>query len=307
MQTYQWNFYFFVNNDLTFHVPADEVNKPYCIDNAQLIECVARQTADTVEWLRRDEDGHNQDVARNLPYTRRIGRILREAYWTIDARDKEWVLKDLTEEDIAILRKVVEQTETADKPIHSQMTANLFFECCKMGYVANDYFKGKDLPAVEMYRRSADGRHDGLLDIDPDSPQAFKTWKEERRSGGHPWEVCRGGNSNHISLFVDAENGGWRLRLAGSSSSRVSETVKFAVALYRNNIFFDLWEAREILAMVTGKDFVGIVPQGVMPRYCHAYFPREDRIIDFMNLPDEHKEEVIATAYWYPEDRIELA
>jgi hypothetical protein len=55
----------------------------------------------------------------------------------------------------------------------------------------------KSLSGLEMYKKYADGRHEGLLEIDPNSAQEFSDWidgKHPRRStGGHPWEIKRGG------------------------------------------------------------------------------------------------------------------
>ncbi|MBN1198380.1 MAG: hypothetical protein JXA23_03435 [Bacteroidales bacterium] len=41
------------------------------------------------------------------------------------------------------------------------------------------------------------------------------------------------------------------------------------------------------------------------PRYCHSFFPKEDRIIDLMNLFREDEEKVIKVAFWYPVERVE--
>jgi hypothetical protein len=170
-----------------------------------------------------------------------------------------------------------------------------------MGYEANNYFKGKEMPSVKMYNVFADGRHEGLTEIDPNSPEAFASWYKNRSGGGHPWEVCRGGNSTHISLYVEKKSEGWYLRLAGSSDVRVNETVKFAIALYNNHVPFDLSQAEEIYNMICGTDYIGIVPQEISPRYCHSLFSEdEERIIDFMNLGWEETDKIIAAAEWYP-------
>ena len=58
--------------------------------------------------------------------------------------------------------------------------------------------------------------------------------------------------------------------------------------------------------MAIGIDYIGIVPEKVIPRYCHSYFPKEDNIIDFMNLGYEKSEEIIRKAFWYPIDKIQL-
>ncbi len=38
----------------------------------------------------------------------------------------------------------------------------------------------------------------------------------------------------------------------------------------------------------------------VTPRYCHSYFPADDKIIDFLNLGGEKSYEIIKKAFWYP-------
>lgn len=88
--------------------------------------------------------------------------------------------------------------------------------------------------------------------------------------------------------------------LAGSSLVRVEETVRMALALYERNIPFILADAEEILRMVTGIDFIGIVPDYIFPRYCHSLFPKEERIIDFMNLDREYEDQIVSVASWYP-------
>jgi len=58
--------------------------------------------------------------------------------------------------------------------------------------------------------------------------------------------------------------------------------------------------------MITGSDYIGIVPDTVFPRYCHGLFPENDRIIDFMNLGFEKINKIIKNASWYPVEEVEL-
>ena len=153
----------------------------------------------------------------------------------------------------------------------------------------------------------ADGRDAGLRNIEGESPRAFfDCYHNGERMGAHPWEICREGNSTHISLFVSEVENKWGIRLAGSSIVLVEETVKMAVALYENNISFKLSDADEILHMVTGNVFIGIVPDTVFPRYCHSFFPEENNIIDFMNPGSDEEiiHELIRKTYWYPLEEI---
>jgi hypothetical protein len=163
---------------------------------------------------------------------------------------------------------------------------------------------------ADQYKKFADGRHDGLLDIETKSADAFREWYLDKSNrGGHPWEVCGGGNSTHISLYVRTDESGWWLSLAGASEGRSVETIRFYNALMATGLPVELSYAEELSLMIRGLDDIGIVPEDVFPRYCHSLFPEED-IISYMNLPYEPESEVneiIAAAYWYPPDKASLA
>ena len=260
--------------------------------------------------LRENARAYNNYVAQNLSYNKRIGRILRKDLWEILGENAMRLDKNLGEEIISTFSDYIRQSKkNTYKPTLPRMTANDFYNYCTICYDANDYFDkaGKDLSPKEKYLRMADGRDAGLRDIDPGSEEAFRKWYNSgERMGANPWEICRGGNSTHISLFVSPLEDGWQMSLAGSSVVRVEETVRMAVALFNKNIPFTLRDDEEVLRMITGSDFIGIVPDHITPRYCWSLFPEEDRIIDFMNLGWDRTAEIIEKAFWYPLQKIEL-
>lgn len=53
------------------------------------------------------------------------------------------------------------------------------------------------------------------------------------------------------------------------------------------------------LLIKSHKDFVGVVPEGVIPRYCDYLFP-EEKILTFMNLPWEESNVIEKSVIWYP-------
>ena len=266
---------------------------------------------DETEKLRKDVASYNLYIQHNLPFTKRLGRIRRQDFW--DILGEETIRPDigLGKELIENLKQAVNWTKKESPTLLYEMTASEFFRLCEICYDANDYFKdqNKKLSSCEKYLGMADGRDAGLRDIDANSPMAFSEWFHSGRVlGAHPWEICRGGNSTHISLFVSNKNDHWDIRLAGSSIGRVEETVRMAIALYENNIPFELSNAEEIVQMISGTDFIGIVPNGVTPRYCHGMFPEQDRIIDFMNLDNDERTqmETIGKSFWYPLRKVEI-
>lgn len=247
-------------------------------------------------------------VSRELPPQHRTGTITRKELWRIFPEEQEAFFSDITKEDCEefIALATAQQEDWGKlKGRIPQLSANDFYSYCALGYQANNY-SGTELPLKEQYFKHADGRDDGLQDIDLNSPEAFRVWYHDReRQAGHPWEVCRGGNSTHIDLRVQEDKEGYFLSVAGAAWGRSIEAVKFYLALRRAGLPVYIYEASALVDRLTGAEKVGIVPEGVFPRYCHSYFPNE-HVIDFINLPFEERELVSACCVWQDLNPIKL-
>ena len=308
--------YFFINSILFCSIKDEEPqpgNKSFYSEHfEQFVTWLRERINKETDKLRHNPMAFNSYIQQNLSWTKRFGKIIRKDYWDILRDDSVRLDRNLGEETIDKLKMLVEGVKSENTVHQEEMTANMFFRMCEICYDANDYFKNAKKPFSprEKYINMADSRDAGLKDIDPDSPEAFYDWYHSGGTlGAHPWEICRGGNSTHISLYVSEIQGKWNITLAGSSVVRVDETVRMAIALFDNKIPFELRDANEIIRMVTGIDFIGIVPDKFLPRYCHSLFPKEDKIIDFMNLgfDNEISPKIIEKAFWYPLDEIILA
>lgn len=267
-----------------------------------LRECVAK-------CIRQITDGTYMDFIRpRIPDTYKTGTILQKHLWELYPDEKAAYFDGLSETDIEeFLGYMSQQDNNNYRPASrlQKMTANDFYRFCAIGYKAMGY-NGCDQPLRIQYDIHADGRDEGLSEIDADSPSAFKEWLTNRdECGGHPWEVCRGGNSTHISLYVGIDDDGYYLSLSGSSYGRSAETIKFYLALRRNNLPVYLHDGDHLADRVQGKEKVGVVPQGVIPSYCHSDFPGEDVIV-FMNLPYENPEIVAAKCVWQDFKEVKL-
>lgn len=251
---------------------------------------------------------YNDYVAKNLPPQHRTGKIMRRDFWNVWPESRADFFKDITREEVAKFISLASQQTENYKGIEGRipkMTANDFYGYCAMGYAANHY-KGCEKEPKEQYYLHADGRDEGLGEIDPDSPEAFHTWLNDRnRHGGHPWEVCRGGNSTHVALNVMEDERGYWLYLAGDAWNRTIETVKFYLALTRARIPVYLAEAHMLADRLAEKEMIGIVPEGVIPAYCASWFP-DEHIIDYINLPYEDRELFLPFCTWYEEKEISL-
>jgi len=290
--------YIYLDGKLVFQ-SATLQQHDYSVDNSELAMWLTDAVDTVLEMLRNET--YNQFVADNLPFHKRLGKIKRRDYWDIYPELRQDYFCDISADEIQeVLDYATKQPEESPATRLAQITSGFFFDCCKIGYVANNYKNSAELSAKQLYINNADGRDDGLLELDEDSADAFADWYHNRiNHGGHPWEVCRGGNSTHISLYANHDDDGWYLSLAGSSYGRSVETIKFYLALVKQDVPIYMYDSAGIVSRLTEADYIGIVPEGVFPRYCSQLFP-DEKMLDFMNLPDEDIDKVIAATEWYP-------
>lgn len=285
------------------------------------------------------EGTYNGLIRARLPYQFRTGVIPRSVLWERKPEWKEYDLDGLSEDIIGSFRDLLNEGINDKEKIGrmKSMTANDFFNACAIGYAACGY-EGTDLPPVKQYCRHADGRDEGLTGlgygmndvpgIDFDDPDAWDEWFFRRNRGGHPWEVCRGGNSTHVDLYVQHDRGyldylfrsrqiseseyhkkinaaGYYFVVAGKY--RATEAVKFYTALSAAGLPVILDDADEIRARYDGSGYIGIVPRSCPTRYCEGLFPEKyGRIIDFIHVYEEEMAHFGDAVEWLPEEEAKL-
>lgn len=168
------------------------------------------------KWLkvaRKDWIKANKRIQVEYPLRHRYGvapnALIRASLPDVYCLDKElgkdrtWKLVRLVEDGFFL---------KAGNTEVSSMTASDYFQYCRIAYIAGkrkEETVDESSSGREMYSRYADGRHEGLLDIDPASEQEFADWIDgkhpKRGGGGHPWEIKRGGNTTHIDLTVSRQ------------------------------------------------------------------------------------------------------
>jgi hypothetical protein len=173
---------------------------------------------------------------------------------------------------------------------HKKMTLALFMRYCKVAYLANAArFKGAIDPAMsglKMYQRLADGRDEGLTALPATSPDAFAKWHGSGRRGGHPWEIYRGSNTTHIDLGVTERRAGWSVFLGGSSTARMAETIRIALALAKAGLPVEIHDAEKLLLRLLGMDNLGIIPEYARNHRAEQYFDDADSVFDGLHLRD---------------------
>ncbi len=174
------------------------------------------------------------------------------------------------------------------------MTAADYFKYCKIAYMAGQRKGDKvdeSLSGRQMYELYADGRHEGLLDINETSEQEFAQWIDgqhpKRQTGGHPWEIKRGGNTTHINLSVRRpsylKNDAFSVELHGPSISRMAETIKMLLAIQRAGLPISIADAEGVRKRLLGQDNIGIIPCYAFYHRANQHFRNEENVYDVMH------------------------
>ena len=320
----EWWLDLYPETEQWYHMAAVEDSdtgyKAIFLNNRHVIEVDPRKEkgfendiSEFVEWLlyavkrcidELKEGTYNARINKGVPHEHKTGTIMRRDLYDIFPDMRERFFADISKAEIAeFISLASRQSRNADISRMPSFTANEFYKCCALGYKANGY-KFIELPPKEQYYKHADGRDDGLCDIDGDSVEEFIQWYHCSQIG-HPWEICKGGNSTHVSLYVHHDDRGFYLSVAGDAVTRCVEAVKIYLALKKAGYPVTIYNAEELIERFNETERIGIVPKGVFPRYCGGYFPHE-KIIDFMNLPYEERDKVAEKCIWQPLEEIRL-
>lgn len=292
----------FLNHELVIEVDPRKKDFTFEEDISELTGWILEQIKRSLSELHAGT--YNERINSSLPFNHRTGTIVRKDFWDIFPQCRTDFFENITQDEINAFVSLVNEHPSDNSERIPHLTANDFFKLCALGYKANNY-SDTDLSAKEQYYRHADGRDDGLGEIDASSEEEFIKWLHLKDKYGHPWEVCRGGDSTHISLYVRHYDDGFKLVLSGSALTRTIETVKFYLAIRKAGYPVSLVDGHTLVSRLLEIERIGIVPEGVFPCYCESLFPN-DHIIDFMNLPIENRQLIANHCVWQEIEPLEL-
>lgn len=295
----------YFERELIYQTKINEAHDPYECNGEEFFTWMLEAVKDSISLL--EKGIYNDDVSANLDVRERTGTIARKDYWDIFPREKARYLEGITDEEIEKFASYISK-QVDDKPVGNylkEMSANDFYRYCSLGYKANGYKEIEGLTEREQYYKMADGRDGGLSQLDGDSNEEFAKWLDNRLHwSGHPFEVCAGGNSTHVDLFVRHNEDGYYFEVAGKFWTRSVEAIKFYVALRESGVAVSLRDGQGIKERALGQGIIGIVPKRIYPFYCESWFPGM-YIIDFMHLPDSNEDvkKMIDKVVWIPEEK----
>ncbi|MBM3853839.1 MAG: hypothetical protein FJ399_11895 [Verrucomicrobia bacterium] len=210
-----------------------------------------RQTTRRLRSAIRHPAAYNQRVARLLPLGSRTGRILRRLSWPPGTR------APLSRRALDRLDQALARGGQIASLRH--LNADRYLRTAAVAYDAA-YAELRRLNPREKYRRKADGRHGGLLDLDPRDAAAFAAWFDSRSwSGTHPWEIVFG-HPHGVWLFPRHEDKRWRFLVAVDAPGLFLKATMMATALGETGHPITLDRRDEIVAALRGDDRIEIGP-----------------------------------------------
>lgn len=264
-------------------------------------------------WLKqveRDWIKANKQVQMHYPLNCRYG-IIQNAV----VRQS---LNDVYRLDLAVGKvktkrfiKIVESrySHRDENVIRHAMSAKDFFEYCRIAYIAGqreDDGVDESLSGKEMYKRYADGRHDGLLDLPLNDKEAFANWIDHHGHGGHPWEVKRGGNTTHIDLSVYrpqyTRQEGFKVELRAGALGRLKETICMFLALHESGLPISIDDPEGIRKRLLAQDNLGIFPHFASLHRANQHFPQDQSVYDVLHYDDfsRYKRRLTPFIRWEP-------
>ena len=267
-------------------------------------------------WLKivkKDWIKASKHVWQSYPLNRRYG-IVRNSLVSASLVDMHRMDRELGKAKTKKFIKLVEQGDIRDyrDAILPSMTANDYFEYCKIAYLSGQRKEDRideKLSGRQMYELYADGRDEGLLKIAGDSKEELADWIDskhpQKTTGGHPWEIKRGGNTTHIDLSVSRPRygkEGFVVRLRGRSFTRLKETICMFLGIHEAGLPITIDDPEGIRKRLLGQDNIGIVPHFHSLHRANQHFHENDSVYDVMYYDDlgRYKSRIRHFITWEP-------
>ncbi len=213
----------------------------------------------------------NKIVEQTYPYDYRQGKI-RTKYFL----KKETLMTAKERNEIEIVYK----NFLKKKLVPGKVTLNDYLNTAATCYRGAFKEEADKMTPGRMYKRWADNRHFGMLDIDPESKNEFSHWlKTNGRRGSHPFEIVYSPVKTGIHLYPpDEENSFYNLTVTATHQTGVF--IRMIVALVKHNVPFKTFHLENALNDLTGEKLVDVNSMDresfsyySSPEYREKYFP----------------------------------
>lgn len=246
-------------------------------------------------------------LERSLPMDRRYGLIKRSDFWEATG-SAEWLGRgDMgNEEAESFARELRKQPDAEGIGRIDGLTAGRYFAALKVAYESTGRRNDRDwfgLPAEDgraWYARFGDARDHSLLEVDPDSAEAFSDWFGRKRAFlDHNFEIFLGRGCSRVHCTPSFDEKGWFLRLSGLITWHAADMARVWRAMNDAGLPTFVYEAEMLADALVGDDTILIVPSHESADYVSGeHFGHQ--VVTALHLPEEGRDKVIEASEWQP-------
>ncbi len=238
--------------------PVDPVDYELLIDEAIRFVPLMKETG-------------NDIVEQAYPYNYRRGKIRRK-YFT----GKEKLMP-------AKMRKEIEaayQGHLEKRRDLGEVSLNDYLNTAAICYQGAFNEKAAGITPREMYKRWADNRDFGMLEVNPDSKKEYTEWlMSNGRRGSHQFEILYSPIKSGIHLYPPEKEHPF-YRLSAIIDIHVEHFIRMVTNLVKHNVPFETYCLKDALDYLTGESLVDVNGRGYesfhyLPsrEYREKYFP----------------------------------
>jgi len=180
--------------------------------------------------------------------------------------------------------KIIGRSEKAER-----ISLNDYLRVAGICYKSVFKKKTKGMSKIEMYKKWADGRDCGMLEIkDRESEEEFMDWlRTKAYCGGHPFEIIFSWTRHGVLLYPPGQE---RLHFViGFVNYAYAEHYTGMVkALIKHKIPFRAPDLRNALEFITGEKYLSVNEHGedFMTTILYSHHPSERKLFKHMRWDD---------------------
>lgn len=274
-----------VINKKVFHIDlSDSYYYPNDISFLELFKYLKKKIVFVTKLIK---SGKYQNlVEKELPYEYRYGTIFKKELWKINQKYKKINNGKITKKLISEFKNAYKLQKT-DNAL-TNPTFNDYFEMAISFYKKIGYEVDNNKTLFENFVAHGEDFGGNLLaNLDHDSDKDFiKYYKElAYTQGGHPWGIIRGSSRSRVTLFPKENERGFFFVLTGNAAYSSYEMIVAYIEFISKGYHVEIGCYEDIINYVTGNEYLGFVPNYVLPVYCSEYFSK--KVNDFTWLNDK--------------------
>lgn len=203
---------------------------------------------ETLRFIPLIKKTENKILEKTVPYDIRAGKIKGKFILEklISEEEKKKILLDYNKH----LKKELKTTQ-----ISLNDYLNVAALCYKVAYAK----KTKKLSPIEMYKKLADGRDCGMLNLkNKDSKKAYSYWlKHKSHCGGHPFEIVFSWHSHGIRLYPPySDLPYYSLRV--TNYAYALDFIKMIKVLIKKEIPFQAKDLKDVVNYLAGETYFSV-------------------------------------------------